>query len=502
MGGHELQRDPSVTAGSVDVWRFSRRITFRRGEDSTPEVTTVSELDREKLTNTVRCEMLHKMVAIGVVAIVLSGNIAAQTQPSPTLPAKKTQQVPGDSNAQQRNDGSNGTQGLLPHAEPTAFTQADRQKLIDAARHLKAEDVPSLAQKAEAGDVEAQVVIGIAYRRGNAVPRDYGKALALFQKAAANGHPMAEESLGIMYVIGQGTQRNPAEAFRWFQRAAEHGNAKGNDDLGWMYYTGEGVERDPAKAVELFRKAADLGSASGMNRLGIAYEGGQGVPRDSAQAVSWYRKAAEAGDVQAQNNLAQNYDLGLGLRKDHAEAARWYRKAAEQDYEPAQFNLAMTYHEGEGVPKDMQEAARWFEKASNLGHAESTYYLAQMYLQGNLGHGIDAHRASLPIFQKAAEQGYPLAAMNLGEIYASWLMTGFLTDSERDYKQACRWLYIAQELQERHQWDRIRPTDAKLVERNLPGKIRKIGKNLSSDDLTVCRREAAEWAKTHPTEGP
>jgi TPR repeat protein len=393
-------------------------------------------------------------------------------------------------------------QDSVQQPKPMAFTQADRQRLIDAARHLKPEDVPALEQKAEAGDVEAQVVMGGAYNRGNVVPRDYGKALALFQKAAASGHPMAEESLGIMYVIGHGTQRNPAEAFKWFQKAAEHGYAQGVDDVGWMYYRGEGTERDPAKAVELFRKASELGSPSGMNRLGIAYAEGKGVSRDNVQAVSWFRKAAEAGDVQAQFNLAQKYDLGGGVQKDHTEVAIWYRKAAEQDYEPAQFDLAMAYHEGEGVPRDMQEAAKWFEKASNLGHAESTYYLARMYLQGSLGHDINTPRISLEKFQKAAEQGYPLAAMNFSEIYASWLMTGFLTDSERDYKQACRWLYIAQQLQERHQWNRIRPSDAKLVERNLPRKIKKIGKNLSVGDLTTCQREAAEWAKVHPTEPP
>ncbi len=393
-------------------------------------------------------------------------------------------------------------QDSVQQPRPAVFTQADGKKLIDAARHLRAEDIPALEQKAELGEVEAQIVMGMAYEGGRVVPRNYGKAFALFERAAASGHPMGENALALMYVMGEGTSRNPVEAFKWFQKAAEEGYAQAVHNLGWMYYTGEGVQRDPAKAVELFRKAAERGSAGGMNRLAIAYEQGQGVPQDHAQAMNWYRKAAETGDVQAQFNLAQKYDLGRGVQKDHAEAAIWYRKAAEQDYEPAQFDLAMAYHEGEGVPRDMQEAAKWLERASNLGHAESTYYLARMYLQGSLGHDINTHRIALGEFQKAAEQGYPLAAMNLGEIYASWLMTGFLTDSERDYKQACRWLYIAQQLQERHQWDRIRPSDAKLVQRNLPGKIKKIGKNLSVGDLTTCQREAAEWAKVHPTEPP
>lgn len=406
------------------------------------------------------------------------------------------------SNARQQTGEAPRGQESLQQPKPMVFSQADRQRLINTARHLKPGDVPALEQKAESGDVEAQIVMGVAYGDGNAVPKDYGKAFRLFHKAAASGHPMGESSLGFMYVIGQGTQRNPAEAFKWFQKAAEQGDAQGEANLGWMYYTGESVERDPAKAVEWFRKAADGGSSSGMNRLGIAYEEGQGVPRDSAQAVNWYLKAAETGDLQSQYNLAQKYDQGLGVLKDHAEAARWYRRAADQDYVPAQFDMAMAYHEGEGVPKDNQEAAKWFEKASNLGLASATYYLARMYLDGSLGHDVDAHRVSLEKFQKAAEQGYPLAAMNLGEIHASWLMTGFLTDSGRDYKQACRWLYIAQELQQRHQWDRVRPSDAKLLEHNLPGRIRKIEKSLSSDDLATCQREAAEWARVHPTTPP
>ncbi len=382
------------------------------------------------------------------------------------------------------------------------FTQADRKRVMDAVRQLKPEGVAVLEAKAAAGDAEAQVVLALAYRSGRRLPKDTGKALALLQKAAAAGHPMGANSLALMYLTGTDRERNPAEALSWFRKAADLGYAQAHDNLGWMYYTGEGVFRDPIKAVALFREAAELGSPTGMDRLGTAYADGKGVGKDSGLALEWFRKAAEAGGPAGQFELAQRFDYGVNVPKDHAEAANWYRKAAEQNYGPALFNLAMAYHEGEGVPRDRQAAAQWFEQASNLGYASATYYLGRMYLEGSLGHDEASHRISLDKFQRAAEQGYPLAAMNLGEIHASWLLTGFLTDSGRDYKQACRWLYIARELQQRHQWDDIRPSDAKLLERELSGKITKIEKNLSTDERTGCQREAADWAKAHPTEGP
>jgi TPR repeat protein len=429
---------------------------------------------------------LHSGPQLIVISVILSASLSAQEASTTVL---------------QGDRGIPGQQGSLQQPQPVIFTQADRQKLIDAAQHLKPEDVPPLEQKAEAGDVEAQIVMGMVYMDGNAVPRDYQKALILFQKAAAKGHPMAENSLGIMYLNGQGIERNPAEAFKWFQKAVEQGYAQAEYDLGYMYVSGRGIERNPAEAFKWFQKAAEQGYAQADRSLGLMYYKGEGVKRDQAKAVELLRKAAELGSPEGMYDLGAAYAEGQAVPRDYAQAANWYRKAAEQDYTPAQFDLAMAYHEGRGVSRDMQEAAKWFEKASNLGRASATYYLARMYLEGSAGYSA-AQSASLEKFQKAAEQGYPRAAMNLGEIHANWLMTRFLTGSGRDYRQACRWLYIAQELQQRHQWDLVQPGDTKLVERDLPGKIKKIDKQLSSGDLATCQREAADWAKAHPTEPP
>ena len=58
--------------------------------------------------------------------------------------------------------------------------------------------------------------------------RDYGKALASWQKAAAQGNVSAQTTLGIMYEKGQGAAVDYKQATFWYRKAAERGNA---DDL-------------------------------------------------------------------------------------------------------------------------------------------------------------------------------------------------------------------------------------------------------------------------------
>jgi hypothetical protein len=65
-----------------------------------------------------------------------------------------------------------------------------------------------------------------AYSRGDYVP-----AVQVFRAMAQQGDAEAEVLLGVMYRKGQGVKRSSRRAFVWFTRAAARGNAKAKTQL-------------------------------------------------------------------------------------------------------------------------------------------------------------------------------------------------------------------------------------------------------------------------------
>jgi len=66
-----------------------------------------------------------------------------------------------------------------------------------------------------------------AYNRG-----DYMPAIRLFRPLAEQGNVKAQRVLGVMYRRGEGVARNSVRAFLWFSRAAARGDAQARVELG------------------------------------------------------------------------------------------------------------------------------------------------------------------------------------------------------------------------------------------------------------------------------
>ena len=228
-----------------------------------------------------------------------------------------------------------------------------------------AQALADLRASAEAGDAEAQFILGGMYVTGVGVPQDAAEAVAWYRRAAEQGYARAQYNLGVIYAEGVGGPQNAAEAVAWYRRAAEQGNARAQSNLGVMYAEGVGGPQDAAEAVAWYRRAAEQGDASAQSNLGAMYDQGVGVPQDAAEAVAWYRRAAEQGDARAQYNLGGMYRKGRGVPQDAAGAVAWYRRAAEQGHARAQYNLGGMYRQGRGVPQDAAEAHMWLTIAAS-----------------------------------------------------------------------------------------------------------------------------------------
>ena len=123
--------------------------------------------------------------------------------------------------------------------------------------------------------------------------RPAAQALADLRASAEAGDAEAQFILGGIYITGVGVPQDAAEAVAWYRRAAEQGHARAQYN-GGMYREGVGVPQDAAEAVAWYRRAAEQGDAT-ANNLGGMYDQGRGVPQDAAEAVAWYRRSRRAG---------------------------------------------------------------------------------------------------------------------------------------------------------------------------------------------------------------
>lgn len=274
--------------------------------------------------------------------------------------------------------------------------------------------------KAEKGDAQAQVNLGVRYANGGGVTKDAGEAVKWYRKAAEQDHGQAQFNLGLSLYKGKGVRQDHAEAVKWFRQAADQGHANAQFNLGLCYLGGKGVPQDHAEAAKWFRKAADQGDASAQFNLHVCYDNGEGLPQDRTEAYKWLllaaaqgdkdarevvpklerqltreqlaegqkrastfkppevssleagqsavsskeladlRAQAEKGDAKAQNELGEVLYAGkAGVAKNPVEAVKWFRQAAEQHHAAAQSNLGVCYERGEGVAKYEAEAYKW-----------------------------------------------------------------------------------------------------------------------------------------------
>ena len=160
--------------------------------------------------------------------------------------------------------------GQLPQGKRARLqmSAALREQLTALGQTAEQEGVRTFRQKAEQGDADAQYSLGVSYREGKGVDRDYAQAVAWWRKAAGRGHASAQGALGFMYASGQGISKDYAQAVQWYRRAADQGIARAQFNLGVMYSRGQGVLQDDIEAHKWRNLAAAVPeSAAARDRL-------------------------------------------------------------------------------------------------------------------------------------------------------------------------------------------------------------------------------------------
>ena len=69
----------------------------------------------------------------------------------------------------------------------------------------------------------------------------FDKAMQMLRPAANAGNADAEELIGIMYAMGLGVTQDDRRAFEWYLRSAMKGHAGAQSGVGWYYEVGRGL---------------------------------------------------------------------------------------------------------------------------------------------------------------------------------------------------------------------------------------------------------------------
>jgi len=162
------------------------------------------------------------------------------------------------------------------------------------------EYVRRMRKHVDAGDADAEVLLGLAYKEGNrGLDVDAERAVLLFTRAAEQGHAVAMFELGNCSACGIGCAFDAKAAFKWYKSAAALDYPEAQYNVGIYYHNGQGVEQSFQSAAEWYGRAAAHGDVEALCNLGGLHRLGLGVPQDAVEALRFYDLAAARGDAKA-----------------------------------------------------------------------------------------------------------------------------------------------------------------------------------------------------------
>jgi len=130
--------------------------------------------------------------------------------------------------------------------------------------------------------------------------KNYAVALREVRPLAQAGNADAQHLLGLMYYMGRGVPQDYKTALQWHLKAAQQGKADAQYVVGAMYYTGNAVLQDHKQAVTWFRKAAEQNHPDAQQVLGLMYRYHMGgMPQDNVIAYMLWNLAAANGSANA-----------------------------------------------------------------------------------------------------------------------------------------------------------------------------------------------------------
>jgi TPR repeat protein len=182
------------------------------------------------------------------------------------------------------------------------------------------------------------------------VRKDLKAALAEYERGKDAGQIDCILRTADFYIEGKGVEKDAARGLALLEKAAEAGNPIASFRLAVQSLTRENP--DLLVGYGHLLKAANGNLVEAQNELGLLYLSGKLASADSAAGLAWLTRAAQGGFAQAQNNLATLYERGAGVTQSLENAGQLYALAANQGHGPATLALARLISEGIGTKPD------------------------------------------------------------------------------------------------------------------------------------------------------
>ena len=160
----------------------------------------------------------------------------------------------------------------------------------------KAEQVQMLERLWEGGFPAAAHQLGRCWRDGLGVLPDDEQAQLWFRRGAEAGYAFSRYALGRLLEMRKQTEK----AVACYEKAAAQGNPAAAYRLGKLYLQGEQVPKDVTKALQYLTASAKEGSPFAQYTLGKLYLMGKDVEQDREEAYRWFEMSAGQGNPYAQ----------------------------------------------------------------------------------------------------------------------------------------------------------------------------------------------------------
>lgn len=198
------------------------------------------------------------------------------------------------------------------------------------------------------------------------VKKDLKAALAEYERGKDAGQIDCILRTADFYIEGKGVEKDTARGLALLEKAAEAGNPVANFRLAVQALSGE--KPNLLAGYGHLLKAATGNLVEAQNELGLLYLSGKLAAADSSAGVAWLTRAAQGGYAQAQNNLATLYERGAaGLTQNIENAGQLYSLAANQGHGSATLALARLLNEGIGTKANPEKAWALATLASERG---------------------------------------------------------------------------------------------------------------------------------------
>lgn len=176
---------------------------------------------------------------------------------------------------------------------------------------------------------------------------------------------------------------------------------------------------DPFAASKLYLQAANMGSSEALMRLGDLYREGRVVASDARRAYLFYDQAAKAGNADGKLRVGEMLARGQGVARDTGKGLGMIAALADAGNPEALVLLGDLYRPGaQGmVAMEPDKALDYYRKAANLGYDVGKLRVGEMTATGQ-GTTQDVQAGLAMIEEVVARTRNPAGLVLLGSLYS------------------------------------------------------------------------------------